>query len=158
MNPPAKAANRLPVKAPPKAKAAPIPDTRQPTMTTIGKSKQPLSERLGFNPDQVLNAFRAAQQLSAAMARGEHMSEEDLFRIAYDSIGGNNPASPEPEQAGEGGTASSSSGSAGPVQAAANTKAGAQMAEAAQVDEVRRVSMQPVPTVYEYHPDQAAEW
>ena len=59
MNPPVKAANRLPVKAPPTAKAAPIPDTRQPTMTTIKKSKQPLSERLGFNPEQVLNACAA---------------------------------------------------------------------------------------------------
>ena len=58
----------------------------------------------------------------------------------------------------EGGTASSSSGSGGPVQAATSTEADAQMAEAAQVDEVRRVSVQPMPTVYEYHPDQAAEW
>jgi len=110
MNPPVKAANRLPVKAPPTAKAAPIPDARQPTMTTIGKSKQPFAERLGFNPDQVMNAFRAAQQMSAAMARDELMSEQDLFRIAYDSICGNNAANAEPEQPMEGGTASSSSG------------------------------------------------
>ena len=126
-------------------------------MTMVGKSKQPFAERLGFKSDQVMNAYRAAQQMSAAMARGEHMSEQDLFRIAIDSIGGNSAANEEVEQPMEGGT-SSSSGSGGPVQAAASTEADAQMAEAAQVDEVRRVSMQPMPTVYEYHSDQAAEW
>ena len=97
------------------------------------------------------------------------MSEEDLFKIALDSIGGTKTAA-------EGGTASSSSsgGVAGArpnaleaaqmraAQVAADIEADARAAEDAQVDEVRRVSLNPMPVVQEYHADegyqQPREW
>ena len=176
MNPVVKAPPRLPVKAPPKAQ--PTMDMR-PTMATVGKHKQAFSERLGYDADMVLNAYKAAQQMNAAMARGEKMSEADLFKIALDSIGGTKAAVQAFEPAAEGwtpGTASSSS--AGTVagahpdaleaaqlratQAAAEIEADARVAENAQVDEVRRASFNPMPTVHEYHADegyqQPREW
>jgi hypothetical protein len=135
-------------------------------MATVGKNKQAFSERLGFDPNVVMNAYKAAQQMNLAMARGENMSEADLFRIALDSIGGTKAAGQAFEPAAEGGTASSSSAGPGAleaaqrraVQAAAEVEADARVAEDAQLDEVRRASVNPMPTVHEYHPDQAAEW